>query len=361
MKYNIRIFFLVVFASIGLFGQTVKISENKIESRDGFYPVPILFYLPTTGYAVGGAALYYNNPEPDNPNRFPDIIGGFATYSTKKQIQVGVRSNYFYGQNDYRFDMDAAFFRTPKEFWGIGGPIQKEDVTYDQYRVRIDFLFAIKKNFYIGPFMWYEKFVLHSYKEGGMIDTLGLLGSMGVVTSSFGLEMALENRDSLFFPTKGYYIETKALFYRTYFGSDVDFFRFDLDLRYYTGFIKHQVLALNAILNHTSGDVPIQMMPKLGNYQMMRGYPQGKYTDENLWAAQAEYRVPLWWKIGASAFVGIGQVAPEISKFNLNDIKVAFGYGLRYMLDKSQHLNVRLDIAHSIEGTFVYFTIQEAF
>ena len=122
MKYNIRIFFLVVFASIGLFGQTVKISENKIESRDGFYPVPILFYLPTTGYAVGGAALYYNNPEPDNPNRFPDIIGGFATYSTKKQIQVGVRSNYFYGQNDYRFDMDAAFFRTPKEFWGIGGP-----------------------------------------------------------------------------------------------------------------------------------------------------------------------------------------------------------------------------------------------
>ena len=87
----------------------------------------------------------------------------------------------------------------------------------------------------------------------------------------------------------------------------------------------------------------------------------GKYTDKSLWAIQSEYRLPLFWKIGASAFVGIGQVAPEISLFNTNDIKMAFGYGLRYLLDKAQHLNVRLDIAHSIEGTFVYFTIQEAF
>ncbi len=361
MKYNVKLFFLTLFIFTELFGQTVKLEKKKIYGKDGFFPVPIMFYLPSTGYALGGAALYYNNPEPENPDRFPNIIGGFATYSTKKQIQIGTRVNFFFGKNDYRYDLDAAFFRTPKEFWGIGGPTQKEDVTYDQYRVKMDLLFALKKDFYLGPFMWYEKFDLHSYEKGGMIDTLGLLGSMGVVTSSLGLAMALENRDSLFFPTKGYYIESKALFFRTYFGSDVDFFRFDLDLRYYISFVKRQVLALNAILNHTSGDVPIQMMPKLGNYQMMRGYPMGKFTDKDLWAVQAEYRMPVWWKIGASVFVGIGQVAPEVSKFNSNDIKIAFGYGLRYLLDKAQHLNVRLDIAHSIEGTFAYFTIQEAF
>ncbi len=362
MKYYIKIFFLALFTFVGLFGQTVEMNKKQIEGKNGFFPVPIMFYLPSTGYALGGAALYYNNPEPGNPERFPNILGGFATYSTKKQIQIGTRANFFFGKNDYRFDLDAAFFRTPKEFWGIGQPIQEpEDVTYDQYRVKVDFLFALKKDFYVGPFMWYEKFDLHSYEKGGMIDTLGLLGSMGVVTSSLGIEMAYENRDSLFFPTKGYYIETKALFYSKYFGSDVDFFRFDLDLRYYISIVKRQVLALNAILNHTSGDVPIQMMPKLGNYQMMRGYPMGKFTDKNLWAAQAEYRMPIWWKIGTSVFVGVGQVAPEISKFNTSDIKIAYGYGLRYLLDKAQHLNVRLDIAHSVEGTFVYFTIQEAF
>ncbi len=361
MGYSIKISLFVLFSFVSLFGQAVKEEKKEIYGKNGFFPVPIMFYLPSTGYALGGAALYYNNPEPENPERFPNIIGGFATYSTKKQIQIGTRVNFFFGKNDYRYDLDAAFFRTPKEFWGIGGPTHKEDVTYDQYRVKMDFLFALKKDFYFGPFLWFEKFDLHSYEKGGMIDTLGLTGSMGVVTSSLGLEMALENRDSLFFPTKGYYIESKALFYRTFFGSDVDFFRFDLDLRYYISFVKGQVLALNAILNHTSGDVPIQMMPKLGNYQMMRGYPMGKFTDKNLWAAQAEYRMPIYWKIGASAFVGVGQVAPEITKFNSNDIKIAFGYGLRYLLDKAQHLNVRLDVAHSVEGTFAYFTIQEAF
>ena len=342
-----------------LYGQSHK--KNVAAAKDGFFPVPIMFYLPSTGYALGGAFLYYNKPVSDNPERFPNIIGGFATYSTKEQIQIGARANFYFGENDYRYDLDAAFYRTPTEFWGIGGPTQSEDVTYNQYRVKMDFLFALKKDFYFGPFIWYEKFDLHSYEVGGMIDTLNLLGSMGVVTSSLGALVAIENRDSLFFPTKGSYIEVKGLLYRKYFGSDVEFSRFDVDLRYYVSFIAGQVLALNSIINITKGDVPIQMMPKLGNYQMMRGYPMGKYTDKSLWAIQSEYRLPLFWKIGASAFVGIGQVAPEISLFNTNYIKMAFGYGLRYLLDKAQHLNVRLDIAHSIEGTFVYFTIQEAF
>ncbi len=155
MKYNVKLFFLTLFIFAELFGQTVKVDEKKIYGKDGFFPVPIMFYLPSTGYALGGAALYYNNPEPENPDRFPNIIGGFATYSTKKQIQIGTRVNFFFGKNDYRYDLDAAFFRTPKEFWGIGGPTQKEDVTYDQYRVKMDFLFALKKDFYLGPFMWY--------------------------------------------------------------------------------------------------------------------------------------------------------------------------------------------------------------
>lgn len=352
---------LALFLSLGpnLFGQTDK--ENPTTSKDGFFPVPIMFYLPSTGYALGGAFLYYNKPISDNPERFPNIIGGFATYSTKEQIQIGARANFYFGENDFRYDLDMAFFRTPTEFWGIGGPSTSEDVTYNQYRIKMDFLFALKKDFYLGPFIWYEKFDLYSYEAGGMIDTLNLLGSMGVVTSSLGALLAIENRDSLFFPTKGSYVEVKGLLYRKYFGSDVEFSRIDVDLRYYVSFIPGQVLAFNSILNVTEGDVPFQVMPKLGNYQMMRGYPMGKYTDKSLWAFQSEYRLPLFWKMGASAFVGIGQVAPEISLFNTNDIKISFGYGLRYLLDKAQHLNVRLDVAHSVEGTFVYFTIQEAF
>jgi outer membrane protein assembly factor BamA len=122
------------------------------------------------------------------------------------------------------------------------------------------------------------------------------------------------------------------------FGGDVDFFRFNLDLRYYITIVKRQILALNEILNHTSGDVSIQMMLKLGNYKMMRGYAQGKYTDKNLWAAQAEYRVPIFWKIGL----------PPLRK-------------LVWLLLKFQDLILRFDTAYGTEGFYISMFVDHAF
>lgn len=366
MKKSIAIFFIIVagllIAGSKSFSQTID--ESVKTSKDGFYPVPVLFYLPNTGYAFGAAFLYYNNPNPDNPERFPDIVGGYGTYSTKNQIQASIRVNRFFGDNDYRFDLEVSYYYSPDEFWGIGPDPDtkiKEDVIYNQYRIKIDFLFSKIKNIYIGPYFWFEKFGLADYDPNGVIVKGGLLGSLGVTTSSLGLEVIYDLRDSLFFPTEGIFADIKGLYFNKLVGSDVNFFRFDLDVRYYIGITKGQVLALNTLFNSTAGDVPIQMLPKLGNHQMMRGYPMGKYLDKNLWAVQAEYRRPLFWRIGASAFVGVGQVFPMISEFSLNDLKIAGGIGLRYLLDREQHLNVRLDVAQSREGTYVYFTIQEAF
>lgn len=360
--FYIKLFVFIVSSSFSLFGQTIE--EDTSKSKQGFYPVPVIFYLPNTGYAFGAAFLFYNNPEPDNPDRWVDVLGGFGTYSTKKQVQASIRINKYFGDNDYRFDLDISYFRTPDEFWGIGpDPTTKvkEDVTYDQYRVKIDFLSAVLEDFYIGPYYWFEKFSIADYKTGGIIETGNLLGALGVTTSGAGVEFVLDYRDSLFFPTEGTYGDLKILAYQKIFGGDVNFFRFDFDGRHYLTVAKGQVLAFNTLYNGTAGDVPIQMLPKLGNHQMMRGYPMGKYLDKNLWASQVEYRRPLFWRIGASAFFGIGQVFPEIKIFTFNDLKIAGGLGLRYLLDRDEHLNVRLDVAYSEEGTFVYFTIQEAF
>ncbi len=366
MKKNIFKYFILI---AGLITITEKSCGQSIEesikvSKVGFYPVPVLFYLPSTGYAFGAAFLYYNNPDPDNSDRFPDIIGGYGTYSTKKQIQGSIRVNRFFGKNDSRFDLEASYYHTPDLFWGIGtDPSTKvsENVTYNQYRIKLDFLASVIKDIYIGPYFWFEKFTLADYDPDGVIIKGNLLGSLGVSTSGLGLEFILDHRDSLFFPTKGIFADMKGLYFNKLIGSDVNFFRFDLDIRYYISIAKGQVLALNTLFNSTAGDVPIQMLPKLGSHQMMRGYPMGKYLDKNLWAVQAEYRSPLFWRIGVSVFAGVGQVFPKFSEFSLSDLKIAGGAGLRYMLDKEQHLNVRLDIAQSREGTYVYFTIQEAF
>lgn len=362
IKFLIIVFFLLTGSIMIMNAQSVD--ENVKVSKEGFYPVPVIFYLPNTGFAFGTAFLYYNNPDSGNVNRFPNILGGFGTYSTKKQIQGSIRVNRYFGENDYRFDLDLSYFRTPDEFWGIGPDPSikvKEEVTYHQYRIKVDFISTIVKHFYVGPYYWFEKFEVAEYQPGGMIETGNLLGALGVTTSGAGVEFVVDYRDSLFFPTQGIYGDLKILYYGKFLGSDVNFFRLDFDGRHYTSIAENQVLAFNIIYNGTAGDVPIQMLPKLGNHQMMRGYPTGKYLDKNLLASQAEYRRMLFWRIGASAFFGVGQVFAEIKKFTFNDLKIAGGLGLRYLLDKDEHLNVRLDVAQSSEGTYVYFTIQEAF
>lgn len=341
-----------------------SIGESIKVSKEGFYPVPVLFYLPSTGYAFGAAFIYYNTPDSANPDRFPDIIGGYGTYSTKGQIQGSLRVNRFYDGNKYRFDFEASYYHTPDIFWGIGpDPSTKvsEKVTYNQTRLKLDFLGSIKEDIYVGPYYWFEKFTLSEYDPRGVIAAGNLTGSLGITTSGLGIEIILDKRDSLFFPTKGIFADMKGLYFNKLIGSDVNFLRFDVDIRYYMEVAKGEVIALNTLLNSTAGEVPIQMLPKLGSHQMMRGYPMGKYLDKNLWAFQAEYRRAFFWRIGLSLFAGVGQVFPKYSEFSISDLKIAGGAGLRYMLDKDQHLNVRLDIAQSREGTYVYFTIQEAF
>jgi hypothetical protein len=66
---------------------------------------------------------------------------------------------------------------------------------------------------------------------------------------------------------------------------------------------------------------------------------------------QGEYRMPLWRRLGAAAFGGLGQLG-------LNRFKYSVGWGLRYNINPKERLNLRLDLGFT-SGTCV--TIGEAF
>ena len=112
----------------------------------------------------------------------------------------------------------------------------------------------------------------------------------------------------------------------------------------------------------STGSVPFQLLPELGGQYMMWGYYAGRYRDLNYTAFQCEYRFPLFWHFGGVVFASIGKVAPDISDLlSTENIRVAGGGGIRYAIDKSQNVNIRIDFAFSPEGFSVYFNILEAF
>lgn len=71
--------------------------------------------------------------------------------------------------------------------------------------------------------------------------------------------------------------------------------------------------------------------------------------------------MPLFWRLGGVLFAAAGQVAPSLAVLDLSSPKLAGGTGLRVLLNRSQGLNLRLDIAVSAEGPAFYVRAMEAF
>jgi outer membrane translocation and assembly module TamA len=112
-----------------------------------------------------------------------------------------------------------------------------------------------------------------------------------------------------------------------------------------------------------SGDPPFDLLPQLGGDVLLRGYFQGRFRDKDLLAFQAEYRAPVWWKLGAAAFVSAGQVAPELSGLRIDAFHPAAGFGLRFLIQEEEGVQIRADFAwgFDVESSGFYINIGEAF
>jgi len=80
-----------------------------------------------------------------------------------------------------------------------------------------------------------------------------------------------------------------------------------------------------------------------------------------MWAMQAEYRMPLFWRFGAVAFAGVGGIAPGIDQLGDSTVLPSAGVGLRFAASKTYRVNVSLDAAWGKDSSAVYFYIGEAF
>jgi len=126
------------------------------------------------------------------------------------------------------------------------------------------------------------------------------------------------------------------------------------------------VIAFDAKVVSTQGELPFWSLPSLGGRNTLRGYIQNRFTDEAAWHASAEYR---FWVIprgvrftetinierfGAAIFYDIGTVADSIG--NLPDATIHDSYGISFRLSLERSALFRADLGFSDEGTNFTFT-----
>jgi outer membrane translocation and assembly module TamA len=102
-------------------------------------------------------------------------------------------------------------------------------------------------------------------------------------------------------------------------------------------------------------------MSLLGGDAIMRGYYNGRYRDNQQMSIQGEYRRQLLPWLGVTAFSAFGDVASDFNSFDLGDFKWAAGGGLRFMVNRSDRINIRIDYGIGENTSGFYFAFAEAF
>jgi outer membrane protein assembly factor BamA len=171
----------------------------------------------------------------------------------------------------------------------------------------------------------------------------------------------IDTRDNIINPYKGRLAELSTYLFTQPLGSTFSFQVINGVYQQYWQIRPKQVLAFQFKSRFSFGDVPFLDLSTLGNDDILRGYPKNRFRDRHFAATQLEYRFPLWWRFGAVAFAGVGDVYGPSSELTIKNLKYSIGTGLRFVVDPAERLNIRLDYGYGTEGGYFYFVVGEAF
>jgi len=338
--------------------------DTASASRFGILPFPLLYYTPETGVAGGAALVCLYRAEVNDTSVRPSSIVVDLIYTQKKQIVAEVSPDIFLDRDTYRIMGSVHGSRYPLRFYGIGNTTPdalEESYTSRTIRLTLDALRRIAGDFSGGISLLYETQALSDLRSDGVLGPGTISGSRGGRTVGAGVVFHWDTRDNIFTPSSGHYYLLTLRTSKPGIGSDFNFTSFTLDLRKFLGITEGSVLGIQALATMTAGDVPFYFLAQLGGSDAMRGYFEGRYRDKDLLAVQLEYRIPIFWRFGGAVFAGAGDVAPDLARFSLNQVKPALGFGLRYMYDLAEKLNVRVDVGFARNSSGVYITANEAF
>lgn len=198
-------------------------------------------------------------------------------------------------------------------------------------------------------------------EAGGALAGGGVPGAGAWILAGFGPQLAWDTRDGVFFPRSGSFVELGLAWYPVWTGGDAGARQLKLNARRYLGLGASQVLAFQGGFDFAWGDLPFAYLPSLGGSNVLRGYYQGRHRDQAMAAAQAEYRFPVWKRLGGAAFAGLGKVGPDPASLGGERLRSAGGGGLRVRLNR-EGVNLRCDLAFDREAeASMYITFMEAF
>jgi hypothetical protein len=338
------------------------VSEDK--PRSGWAGLPIATYSPETqlGLGVFGAHFFRVGGAPAETR--PSSLAVVGLYTLRSQLIAELIPELYWDEDRAHIWSKFDYRLYPNQLWAIGSDApdaSKETYTEDRWRWQGRVGHSLR-----GPLSIYGHYdlvhmTLADEQSGGLLETRRVPGAAGGLTMAYGVALTWDTRDHLLVPHTGAFYDVLLSTAQLKFGSEYTFTTLTCDLRNYIPITRTHTFVTNVLFSVQDGNAPFYLLPKLGGNQLLRGYYEGRYRDNTLALAQAEYRLPLFWRFGAVIFAGLGAVAHEIADLRIQELKWSAGAGGRILLNRDEQLNLRADLGIGQDTVGLYVSAGEVF
>lgn len=357
-----------------LLGLTRLAPADSLPKRVALIPLPLVYYTPETRLAYGAAltaTVRFRRDTAFADARPSQLTLGVA-YTQNGQLLLYLPFQLFYARNTYYAYGEVGYYRYSYYFYGLGEHgVSRELYGVNFPRIRLNAFRRIvpmlpRGKLYAGLRYQIEDYVVTQVQPNGLLASGTVPGGRGSRLTGGGLGVFYDSRDNVFFPAKGVVADLSFLYRNRSVeagpaGPTTRFDRYVADVSSYHRLHPRAILALNYFASFTAGTAPFNALSLLGGTRRLRGYYEGRYRDQNAALLQSELRLAVYKRLGAVAFGSVGALGDEHTLLRLNALKGAYGAGLRFTLNRRDHLNLRLDYGLGRQSSGFYLTVGEAF
>jgi hypothetical protein len=309
-----------------------------------------------------GYVFKFNQNDKLSPPSTVGLVGAFTNSGSRGGVLGG---RLYFAENKYQTTFVFVKGRVNFDFFGIGRIPGRDPISVPLKMGGTiffgEFLRNVGKSIFVGP--RYQRRNLYVRLDG--LQTPGGFEipptDLQAVSSSLGFHVQRDKRDSTFYPTKGSLFDLSGDFFARALGSKRHYQTYKVAYNGYRELAPKQVLAYRGMICTANESVPFYDLCLYGTNNDLRGYTGGEFQNRRMFATQAEYRRELKGRFGVVGFGGIGGIARRWNAFRSDELLPAAGAGLRFTLDKKNHINYRIDWAIGREGHTLSIGVGEAF
>jgi hypothetical protein len=339
--------------------------EPAKEKRGSLVIAPIPISSPAFGSGLLLITAYVFKFDKEDQVSPPSWVGVAGAFTNNGSRGLATGTKLYLKENKYQTTIAAMKGRANLDFFGIGRipgrapisvPLSMEGSIYFG-----EFLRNVGKNVFIGPRYQFRRLAagLDGPRPPGGFEIPEI--DLNSNSAALGFHLQRDQRDSTFYPRKGSLFDFTADFFDQVWGSRREYQTYKIAYNGFHTLAARQVLAYRSMACSANGSVPFYDLCLFGFNSDLRGYTTGEFQNRRMFATQAEYRIELPKRLGLVAFGGVGGTARRWSEFRSDQLLPAAGAGVRFTLDKKNHINYRIDVAFGREGRTISIGVGEAF